>query len=174
LPGGPLRAIFLKLKNESGFADSGLEGECAMRGLLVIALLGCIGAPNGYGQESSDRDARSRLIALERIAKLASGAKDMRTMEAILDEAFVGLDQDGRLLTKADALAYVQAAHSFQYLMERVDVRFHGDTAIATGLYQMKGIEGGKAYVRRGRFVDTWRHREGQWVIVASVSTPGE
>jgi hypothetical protein len=34
------------------------------------------------------------------------------------------------------------------------------------------GDEGGKSYVRRERFVDTWIYKDGRWTCVATDATP--
>lgn len=47
-----------------------------------------------------------------------------------------------------------------------------GNTAIATEVFRAKGIEAGKPYVRRERFVDTWVYKDGKWVCVATDATP--
>jgi hypothetical protein len=47
-----------------------------------------------------------------------------------------------------------------------------GNTAIATGIFRAKGVEGGKSYSRRERFIDTWVEKGGLWVCVATDATP--
>ena len=51
-------------------------------------------------------------------------------------------------------------------------VRVHGDTAVVTGLFQVIGVEDGKTFVRRGRFLDTWLVKDGTWLLTASISIP--
>jgi ketosteroid isomerase-like protein len=144
-----------------------------MRVLTSVALLACIGAPIAYAQQVDDPDAESKIIAMERIAKLqACDNKDPKTLRTILDDAFVAVNQEGRVLTKTELLMCVQAIKSFQFTMDQMVVKLHGDTAIVTGLYRMRGVERGKPFLRRGRFVDTWLHKRGRWVAIASLSTP--
>ena len=50
--------------------------------------------------------------------------------------------------------------------------RMFGNTVLATGVYVTKGVENGKPYLRRARFVDTWTFQSGTWLCVASQSTP--
>jgi hypothetical protein len=144
-----------------------------MRTLTLLALVACLGMPMSYAQATADADAESRLMALERIAKLqAYETKDLKTLDAILDESFVQVDPEGRLLAKAEVLAYVQAADSLQYIVEAMIVKLHGNTAVVTGLYRMKGVERGKAFARKGRFVDTWLFKNRRWVAIAGLTTP--
>jgi ketosteroid isomerase-like protein len=51
-------------------------------------------------------------------------------------------------------------------------VHVFGDVAIATGVFREKGMENGKAFVRRNRFVDTWVNRNDSWVCVAASAIP--
>jgi hypothetical protein len=44
--------------------------------------------------------------------------------------------------------------------------------AIATGIFLEKGLEGGKAYIRGIRFVDTWVNTNGAWTCVSASATP--
>ena len=53
-----------------------------------------------------------------------------------------------------------------------MSVRVFGNTAIATGVFRATGVEGGKAYSRRERFIDTWVLKDGQWRCVGTNATP--
>jgi ketosteroid isomerase-like protein len=51
-------------------------------------------------------------------------------------------------------------------------VHLFGNVAIATGVMRVKGVEAGKPYIRRERFVDTWLQKKGTWVCVGTNATP--
>lgn len=145
-----------------------------MKTLTLVLLLACLGAPVGRAQ-GDDPNAESKVFALERIAKLqACETRDLKTLDTMLDDAFAYVNSQGRLLTKSEALASVQTVDWLQFVTEAMGVRMHGDTAIVTGLYRMKGGERGKQFSRRGRFVDTWLLKAGRWVAIASLSTQRE
>jgi len=142
-----------------------------MRTLTVIGLLAC--AQMSYAQATDNSNAESGLMALERIVKLqAYESKDLKTLDTILDDSFVQVDPEGRIVTKPEILEYVQAVDSLQYIVEAMVVKLHGNTAVVTGLYRMKGVERGKPFARKGRFVDTWLYKNGRWVAIAGLSTP--
>jgi ketosteroid isomerase-like protein len=84
----------------------------------------------------------------------------------------VYVDPEGKVLTKAEVLMHIETTDSLQFTAEAMTVKLHGKTAIVTGLYRMKGMEHGKPFVRRGRFVDTWLDKNGQWTAIASLLTP--
>jgi ketosteroid isomerase-like protein len=143
-----------------------------MRALISIVLLVCFGSPLGEAN-GADPNEESRIIALERIQKIqAFEARDLKTLDGILDDAFAHVDMEGRMRSKAEVLAYIQMADSLRYSAEAMVVRLHGDTAIVTGLFRMTGMERGRPIVQRGRFVDTWLQKDGRWIAIASLSTP--
>jgi ketosteroid isomerase-like protein len=103
---------------------------------------------------------------------------DAKALNAILDESIVLVNDDGSVQTKAEFMASVRTsaaqpgAQDQQIMPESMTVRVYGSTAIATGVFRAKGIEGGKSYVRTERFIDTWVERNGRWVCVATNATP--
>jgi hypothetical protein len=50
-------------------------------------------------------------------------------------------------------------------------VHLHGNAAIVTGVFEIKGVDRGKPYAQRERFVDTWLYKNGQWVSIAGLVT---
>jgi len=98
--------------------------------------------------------------------------KEPKALEKILDDAFVNVESDGKVITKADVLAEVRTSAVLQVLTESMVVRLHGDTAIVTGVVLIKGVERGKPFAQRRRFVDTWLYKNGQWVTIAGLVTP--
>ena len=88
------------------------------------------------------------------------------------------VNDDGSVQTKAEFLASIKSSPSQpgsqeqQVVPESMSVRVFGNTAIATGVFRAKGVEGGKAYSRRERFVDTWVYKGGQWRCVGTNATP--
>jgi ketosteroid isomerase-like protein len=143
-----------------------------MRTLLLVALLVCLATPGSRMQAGSDPDAESKIIAMEHVWAEAYKAKDPRALDRILDDKFVCVVSNGSLLTKAQILGEVKTSTALQILMDSMVVHIHGDTAIISGIFRTKGVEHGKAYELRERFVDTWLYRNGQWVSIASIVTP--
>ena len=143
-----------------------------MRTLTLCLLIACAGTPPGYAQEASDSDTAAKLVAMEHIWSQAYVLKDSKALEQILDDSFVRVASDGKLTAKADVLAEVAASTVLRVVTESMVVHLHGNTAIVTGILQMKGVERGKPYVRRERFVDTWLCRGGQWVTLSDLVTP--
>lgn len=142
-----------------------------MRSILIAALM-LVLAPSALPQ-NSDSDTASKLLALERIGKMqASELKDVKMLNEVLHRNFVAVDQDGRLLNKAQFMDVVQSATSMRYVIGEMSIRMHGGTAVITGSYQLHWRSPGKTAIRQARFIDTWILDNGRWVAIASVSTP--
>ena len=142
-----------------------------MRTLVLVALLACAGTSSGYAPRESDSDVGAKILAMEHVWGHAYVSKDPKALERILDDAFVNVDSDGILQTKAEVLAEVRASTVLQFLTESMVVHLHGNTAIVTGIFLIKGMEHGKPYAQRERFVDTWLCKDGQWVSIAGLVT---
>jgi ketosteroid isomerase-like protein len=145
-----------------------------MKLLLRAVLTLCAAVPPAYPQ-AINLDVESKIIALERVVRVrAYETKDLKALDEILDESFVSVDPKGRVRGKAEVLQSIQLTDSPRFSLEAMIVRVHGETAIITGMYQMKSVEHGKAALGKGRFVDTWLQKNGRWMAIASLSTPNE
>ena len=135
---------------------------------LLLALI-CAPSLLVLAQNDENSGVQSKIIALEKAWNQAYKLGDTRALKEILDDQIVLINDDGSIQTKAEFLASVQPAKSQeqQVAPESMSVRVFGDTAIATGVFRAKGLESGKPYVRRERFVDTWVHKAGKWSCIA-------
>ncbi len=135
--------------------------------LVAGALISAIYAARA--QESSIAEAERYIKESEREWAESVASGDVRPIERILAEDFVGVDPDGSFYDKAKMLAETREAPKFfiSNHLNEVKVRFYGDAAVA---------QGSETWVRRtgsplrGRFVwtDTWIRRNGRWQIVAA------
>jgi ketosteroid isomerase-like protein len=145
-------------------------------GLLIMVLCAMVAVV--LGQDASDSATKSKIAALEGAWNQAYKSGDIKALNTLLDNAIVLANDDGSVQTKADFLASVKPAgtqagsQEQQVAPESMSVRVFGNTAIATGIFRAKGIEGKKSYVRRERFIDTWIYKDGRWICVATNATP--
>ncbi len=116
---------------------------------------------------------QSRILALETAWNRAEEQKDAKALDGLLDNTLLYIDYDGTLMNKAQFLASVKAPslHPEQIVNESMTAQMYGSTAIVSGVYREKGTAGGKPYLRRGRFIDTWINQDGTWRCVTSQST---
>ena len=140
--------------------------------LIVVCTTACF----LQAQDDSESAVRTRIIALEKAWNQAYKAGDTRALDSILDNEVVLINDDGSIQSKAEFLGSVKAtsnnSQEQQVAPESMSVHVFGNTAISTGVFRAKGVEKGKSYVRRERFVDTWIFRNGKWVCVATNATP--
>jgi ketosteroid isomerase-like protein len=125
-------------------------------------------------QENSEASVQGKIVALEKLWNQAYKSADTKALDAILDDSIVLINDDGSVQSKKDFLASVKAtnAQEQQVAPESMTVHVHKDVAVATGVLRVKGVEGGKSYTRRERFVDTWLHKGETWVCIATNATP--
>jgi ketosteroid isomerase-like protein len=141
--------------------------------LLAFALTGVATA-----QSDADTGTKATILALEELWFESFATKDTRAIDSILDSTLLLVNFDGSTQTKGDYLTSLKISFAqtenqeSQTLPESMIVKVFGTTAIATGVYRIKGIRHGKPYQRRDRFVDTWKYRGGLWLIVGTQATP--
>jgi len=140
---------------------------------IVALLVLVVGAgTRGFAQETSN--VESKIVALEKGWNQAFKLRDTKAIDALLAEDVVLVNDDGSQQTKAEFLKFVRqskASEEEQVTPESIRVHVLGDVAIATGVFQSKGIENGKPFVRHDRFVDTWIKSGNTWVCVAASAT---
>jgi ketosteroid isomerase-like protein len=124
--------------------------------------------------QSTGSAAVTSVLALEHAWNQAEERKDAKALDAIFDNALVYIDDDGSIRSKSEFLSHVRAPGSLPELEVTESMTAHqfGTTVVVAGVYVLKGTEHGKAYLRRGRFIDTWILEDGKWLCVASQSTP--
>ena len=141
--------------------------------LLCFCSLICALAVPLVAQDNAS--VESRIIAMEKAWNQAYKFRDKKALGEILSDSIVLVNDDGSLQSKSTFLSSVDAAKPSdqqQAQPESIAVHVFGDVAIATGIFREKGVENGKAYDRRNRFVDTWVSKNGTWVCVAASATP--
>jgi ketosteroid isomerase-like protein len=145
-----------------------------MKMLCVLALAVAMAAPL-TAQEKDNGSAQSKVIAMEKAWNQAYKSRDGKALGTILHDSIVLVNDDGTLTSKNGFLTEINKAKSSdnqQADPESITVRVFGNVAIATGVYRQKGVENGKAFVRRNRFIDTWIRTGDSWECVAASATP--
>jgi ketosteroid isomerase-like protein len=135
---------------------------------LVCALTAPMVAQNNGAVES-------KIIAIEKAWNQAYKFRDKKALNQLLHDSMVLVNSDGSLESKGKFLEDVDEAKPSEQQQaepESISVHVYHDVAIATGVFREKGIENGKPYIRRNRFVDTWVLIDGLWVCVAASATP--
>jgi hypothetical protein len=143
-----------------------------MRALVAFLLLAAVSP--GLAQSKAGLDPeQTRILALENAWNRAEEQKDAKALDTLLSAEMIYIDYDGTLMNKKQFLESVRAPslHPQQIVNEAMTAQIYDGVAIVSGVYREKGTAGGKAYLRRGRFIDTWINQNGTWQCVTSQST---
>lgn len=101
--------------------------------------------------------------------------KDVAAMDKILSREYLYTNEDGKIITREEELAYHKSGNVILEMMEISDqkVRIIGtNAAVETGIFKYKGTNKGQPYFGSGRYTATWMHRDGVWQIVADHTSP--
>jgi ketosteroid isomerase-like protein len=118
-------------------------------------------------------NVEQHLKAMENEWAKASLKSDGAAVATMLSPDFVNINSDGTVLDRAATVARTNKSKMEVSELSEVAVNTHGDTAIVTGVWTGKGIDGeGKAFEGKERWADTWVKKGGKWQCVASASAP--
>lgn len=83
------------------------------------------------------------------------------------------IDQWGVMHSKAEVLAgFKSGGNKFESReLSELSVRVHGNAAVVTGRYALKGMENGKANNSEGRFTRVYVKEKGNWISIANQGT---
>ena len=137
-----------------------------------MAFLLGVAMATAWARQRSRSDEGSHVLALDNSWNRALETKDTKALDLLLADTFVSVDIDGSMETKRQFLAGIKAPdyHPSQTVTEQSTVEVYGDSAVVVGVFRSKGVDKGKTYVRRERFVDTWVKINGTWKCVAAVT----
>ena len=149
-------------------------GVTAMKILRAIVLLTMVA---GFAMQVAPQSGdESKILAFENAWNRALELHDGQALAGLFDDTLVNVHDNGRQENKAQYLARVKGVSHNENVEQAVNesqaVRTYGNCAVVTGVYRQTGVQNGKAYVRRVRFNDTWVHKDGKWVVVASQTIP--
>lgn len=98
---------------------------------------------------------------------------DLKTIEYLLHPEYVIIQPGGKVETKAEVLASysTDTRHWDTALVDQLDVRLHGDTAIVVGRWRASGQHGTKRFDYAARFLSIWIKQAGRWQNIGYQST---
>ena len=131
----------------------------AIATVVLIALLARRG-----GDDAAD------VMATERAWIEALRTNDASALDAILADDYALTDDRGHRRTKADDLSRARAGtlHFDVYDARDLAVRVWGETAVVTGLGEVRGTSNGRAFASTFAFTDTFAKVDGGWRAVAA------
>lgn len=140
--------------------------------LLVLALAAVM-IPSPLSAQQDVHGVAAAIIHLENEWADAQKAGDAAKVAPLLADNFVNTDVDARVSGKAELLSNLKGGKWEVNGISDVKVSVYGDTAIATGEWVGKGIDGdGTKVDRRERWTDAWiKRKDGNWQCVSSQQT---
>lgn len=122
---------------------------------------------------TNSADDKSMILALESAWNQAEIHHDATAAAAIMADTFISVDHHGALQNKQQYLAGIKdlSFSPTEIANSDTSVYLYGNVAIVTSEYRTKGTDGGKPFVHRGRFTDTWVKLNGEWKCVADQET---
>ena len=144
-----------------------------MRRIVAVSSALLLGAALAVAWQQTVSDDGGWVLGLEKAWNQALEEKNTKALDMILAGTFVSIDIDGSVSNKSEFLASIKSPdyHASQAVIEESNVKVYGDAAVVVGVFRVKGMEKGKPYGHRERFVDTWIKSNGKWQCVATTST---
>jgi ketosteroid isomerase-like protein len=146
-----------------------------MRSLQIVGIFSAGAAlllTLSVAQQSGRSDEGSYVLALDNSWNRALETKDTKGLDLLLADTFVSVDIDGSTQSKTEFLASIQAPsyHPELSVTEHSSAALYGDSAVVVGIFRTNGVDRGKKYANRERFVDMWIKINGSWKCVASTA----
>jgi hypothetical protein len=138
--------------------------------LILFAFL----ATTLFGQSNKSKSSvEETLIGIEQDWSQADLKRDAAALDRILAEDWTGIDFEGAVLTKAQALKGIGSGSGSleSTVLRDMKVRIYGNTAIVTGADIEKGEYHGKDSSGTYLWTDVFVRRNGRWQAVSSQST---
>jgi ketosteroid isomerase-like protein len=139
--------------------------------IFVVGLLALVAGVLAWPSEAGSPE--KAVADLEQQWAEAQKAGNASVVAPMLAETFINTDADGETYGKAKLLANLKGGTWEINGISNVKVTVYGDTAVASGAWTGKGVDGDGTHIDRSeRWTDTWvRAPQGKWQCVASQQT---
>jgi hypothetical protein len=138
----------------------------ASSGLITFLFLGIVSNVWSQGKPATDRE---QILEVERKFTDTVVSNNVKELEEILADDYLGTEPDGKLVTKADSIAEAKSGPSefasCRLNENEVKVRFYDHVAVVNGTEDWRRKDGGI-----GRFIwtDIMVKQHDHWQVVAS------
>lgn len=138
----------------------------------ILFLLLCTTAPIFADKvPQRESDTANAVRSIEQLKFDAQLRKNAATLDAMLDDGLMWVDEGGMLFTKSSYLESLHGSGSTQLRIETMKVKVYDRMAIVVGIYEETGVKAGQPYHRHCRFIDTWAFKNSKWVLIAATAT---
>jgi hypothetical protein len=146
--------------------------------LIIVGAL--IAAPVHAEQGVGDyRGLPADLAAAATAYDIAQMKSDRAGLERLLADDYTLANTNGKNRSKGESIAdaLVPGNKTTYVAISQQVSKAWSDGAVLGGIVDAKGIDGGKPYTMRARFVDVWAKRDGKWQVIFTQihnALPGE
>lgn len=137
---------------------------------LLAAALCLLMAQSAWGLPHRDSHAvRKQIEALEMEWRDAVVHNNVRTMDNLLADDYLGISANGTVETKAEELAQSRTGTLRIQSLELSDikVRVYGNTAVVTSRARLAGVNGQSDISGNYRYTRVYNKRFGKWKIIS-------
>jgi len=137
----------------------------------AFAFLTCaaIGANASSAQAANVESDRAQIAALEQRWLAAIRGGDRHALDEILAKDFIDIDTNGRIRDRAEAIAHASAPGDTTQKITQLQVRVHGDAAIANGINTVHSEAQG--WTVEVAFTDVFLREGASWHAVSAQET---
>ena len=151
------------------------RGLTARDGAVVLLLAAClllyafparaVTVPLLHKEDRLHREIEN----LEAQWRTAMVQNDVAAIDRLLADDYLGINPNGTLETKADALAQHRSGTMKVSSIEpdNLKVRVYGDTAVVTSRVDVQGMDGDRDISGRYHYTRVYSRRGGEWKIVS-------
>ena len=142
-----------------------------LAGALVTICIVTLAFADAWAATEGERTAES-LKQLERDWADAEKADDSDKFGRIVADDWIGVDNDGRTITKQQLIAHIKSGKGKTESVELgpMDVKLLGDVGVVQGSDIEIGTKNGKHTSVRIIWMDVFVNRDGKWLCVRSQS----
>ena len=136
---------------------------------VCVVFLFAVGAQAQTPAQTETGKVEQELIKLENGWAENILKNDIAFFDRILADGYTEADSEGNVNTKSQYIANFKS-NTFvvtSAVLDDINVRVYGDTAVVTGRNTMKGQYKGKDDSGQYRWTDIWVKRDGRWQCVA-------
>lgn len=113
----------------------------------------------------------NQLMQIENNWAKAALTKDKQRLSQIEAPDYQFTAPDGTMRNQQQDIASLDNSTYTEFTNRDMNVRVYGDTAVVTGMTQLKGTENGKDISGDYRFTDVFVKRDGKWQAVNTEAT---
>ncbi|MBW4026389.1 MAG: nuclear transport factor 2 family protein [Acidobacteria bacterium] len=137
--------------------------------LLLLFGMCALSMPAHAAMPHRENRAQKEVEALEAQWRTAQITNDVKTMDRLLADDYIGISANGTIETKAEILAQHRSGTLQIKQLDFTDtkVRVYGDTAVVTSRAELTGTNGESDVSGEYRYTRVYNRRFGQWKIVS-------